>query len=98
MNVSCVWCVGEGEAVHTDGVCGMYMCVCVGGVCLHSVCDWGGGGGVAHMGCAICMCVGVHMAWVVCVCTVCDVCGGCVCAGVGGGSAHGIGGVCLHCV
>ena len=36
------------------------------------------------------------MAWVVCVCTVCDVC---VCAwGEGWGGAHGMGGVCLHCV
>ena len=114
MNVSCVWCVGEGEAVHTDGVCGMYMCVCVGGVCLHSVCDWGGGGlhtwGVPyvcvwvctwHGWCVSALCVmyvgcvcvrgwvgGVHMALVVCVCTVFDVCGGCGCVCVCVGGVH----------
>ena len=66
---------------------------------------------------------GVHMALVVCVCTVFDVCGGCGCVCVwgggctwhgwcvsalcviyvgcvcgGGGGAHGMGGVCQHCV
>jgi len=73
----CVWYV-RGVCVYVCGVCGtcsvfgcvwyIYMCVCVGGVCVVLV--W------CVRVCVVCVC-GVRVC-VLCVC----VCGVCVCVGV----------------